>query len=388
MKTRVLFVQYTNPAGFPPIERAARILKHSGREVRLVGADGIGTDPLAARTLRDLDVRLVSRAGRGIVQKLQYARFLLVCAYHILTWRPDWVYASDTFAAPIGVVGRIAGVRVIYHEHDAPTDPSPTVFIRLILRARRMLLGLATILVTPNEERSSAMSAEAGGRTVLTVWNCPSRSEVQGIRHAIPNGALKLVYHGSIVPGRPPIAIVDAMARANDHVELHVTGYETQGSRGYTADIMRRARERGIGDRVFIGGAVPREELLVRASRCDLGLCFMPADNANFNEARMAGASNKAFEYLACGVPIVVSDLPDWRRIFVDREVAWACDPSDVEGMTELLGTASADRLQLRRMGERGRELIIKEWNYETQFAPVVRAMAMSGRDDAGESQS
>jgi hypothetical protein len=35
-------------------------------------------------------------------------------------------------------------------------------------------------------------------------------------------------------------------------------------------------------------------------------------------------------------------------------------------------------------MGERGRQLVVERWNYETQFAPVLRAMngAVNGTTD------
>jgi glycosyltransferase involved in cell wall biosynthesis len=375
-QSRVLFVQYTHPAGFPPIERAARILQSNGWGVRLIGAGGIGTDALAAEARRTLDVRLASRSGRGVVQKLQYARFLLLCAWHVFAWRPDWVYVSDSFATPIGMLAHLTGLRVVYHEHDRPTDESPSRFVRMILGTRRALLMRAGILITPNEERSVALSSEAEGQPVLTIWNCPSLTEVKAPGKRSANGALKLVYHGSIVPGRPPLALLEAMARAAGPVELHVAGYETLGSRGYVNEILRRANECGVGDRVNVSLALPRDELLERASRCDLGLSLMPTRNVNVNESRMAGASNKAFEYLACGIPLIVSDLNDWRRLFVDGGVAWACDPADVASIVQVLDRALKDREKVIRMGERGRELVLREWNYETQFAPVLSAMA------------
>jgi glycosyltransferase involved in cell wall biosynthesis len=156
---------------------------------------------------------------------------------------------------------------------------------------------------------------------------------------------------------------------------LHIAGYETIGARGYVARLLQRAAELGLGDRVTALPAMPREQLLRRAAQCDMGLSLMPATNANSNERRMAGASNKAFEYLASGVPLIVSDLPDWTRLFVDAGVAWACDPDNIDDMVALLDRAIREREQVLQMGRRGRELVRTRWNYETQFAPVLGAM-------------
>jgi glycosyltransferase involved in cell wall biosynthesis len=373
---RVLFVQYTHPAGYPPIERAARILESKGWGVRIVGIGGLGTDALAANSLDGLDVRLVSGAGRGILQKLQYLRFLILCARHALVWRPTWLYVSDSFASPIGLVAAILGGRVVYHEHDSPTAVSPSRVLRIILRARRALLRRAHVVVSPNEERSAALSEAGRGRQVLTAWNCTRLSEVQELRVTRTNRtSIRLVYHGSIVPAKAPLTILDAIARADGVVELIIAGYETIGSQGYVAEIKHRASELGISDKVNVMPAMPRAALLERAASCDIGLSLVPSASRDPNERRMAGASNKAFEYLACGVPLIVSDLDDWRRLFVDRGVAWACEPENVNSIVKLFNRARQRRHELIEMGQRGQELVRSEWNYETQFAPVLQAM-------------
>ncbi|MFL5563194.1 MAG: glycosyltransferase, partial [Gemmatimonadaceae bacterium] len=117
---------------------------------------------------------------------------------------------------------------------------------------------------------------------------------------------------------------------------------------------------------------MPRATLLERAATCDLGLSFMPTTSPNFNEVTMAGASNKAFEYLACGVPILVSDMPDWQRMFVEPGVAFAAAPGDIASLTRILRHAMEHRTELAAMGETGQELIAREWNYETQFGRVL----------------
>jgi glycosyltransferase involved in cell wall biosynthesis len=89
----------------------------------------------------------------------------------------------------------------------------------------------------------------------------------------------------------------------------------------------------------------------------------------------MAGASNKVFEYLSHGVAPLVSDLPDWRSTFVDPGYALACDPSDVRSIAGTLGLALKNRDALRAVAERGYERLCADWNYESQFAPVLEAM-------------
>jgi hypothetical protein len=44
----------------------------------------------------------------------------------------------------------------------------------------------------------------------------------------------------------------------------------------------------------------------------------MPTCSRDRNEQAMSGASNKAFDYLVCGLAVLVSNLPDWRSTFVE----------------------------------------------------------------------
>ena len=376
-RPKVLFVQYAQPAALPPVERAAHVLQEDGWAVRVLGVRGDGTDALADSAFRGIDVRRISRRGTGIVHHVRYLTFLLWSALHVVRWRPDWLYVSDTFATPIGLVARMLGQRVVYHEHDSPHDRDLSRAAAMVHRCRTALLRRASFVVTPNAERSADLGRLASRDDVMTVWNCPLRSEAAPTEPApsSPNGTLRLSYHGSIVPGRPPMSVVEAVARASAPVELHITGYETVGSRGYTAAIVDFARTHGIEHQIRTFPPASRAEILSRLAAADLGLALIPVTHVNPNERWMAGASNKVFEYLSRGVPCLVSDLPEWRRIFVDAGVAIPCNPDDVDSILGALEWALANRDDLRRMGAAGRARILDDWNYEIQFTPVQSTM-------------
>jgi len=89
----------------------------------------------------------------------------------------------------------------------------------------------------------------------------------------------------------------------------------------------------------------------------------------------MAGASNKTFEYLWYGVTPLVSDLPDWDRTFTKPGYALACDPQQVGSISDALRWAARHRSVVRDMAVRGWERLRVDWNYESQFAPVLEAM-------------
>ena len=87
----------------------------------------------------------------------------------------------------------------------------------------------------------------------------------------------------------------------------------------------------------------------------------------------MAGASNKPFDYMAAGLALLVSDLPDWTRMFVEPGFGLACDPADADSISSALGWFIDHPEERRAMAARGRDKIETEWNYDTQFRAVLK---------------
>lgn len=376
-RPKVFFVMHTNPAGYPPIERAAVILRDNGWRVRVLGASGLATDSLDAHRIPGIDTRLVRRAsGPGIGQKLRFAWFVVCATAHVLWWRPDWVYASDLFATPVAWLAMLFRRKVVYHEHDSPGAEPASAFVRALARARTAVLHRAPIVIAPSDARTQRLRSLGAGSRAMTVWNCPLRSEQRERTAAPDHTVLRLIYQGSIVPARLPLALLDAMARARSTVTLEVVGYETSGSHGYIESLRAKAAELGITDRVIFRGAMRHEAMLERTAAADVGVALFPLSGGDFNEQSMAGASNKAFEYLGCGTALLVTDLPDWQALFIARGVAIGCDPTNIESIAAALDKASTNRDLITRMGATGRLLVEELWNYETCFRPVLERMA------------
>src|SRR5690242_17967101 len=176
VKGRILYIQYTDPAAYPPLEHSSRLLAESGWAVRFLGREAYGQ----ARGLEfaghpQIDVRLMPYAAPGVRQKLNYLRYAMWCAYHAFTWRPDWVYASDPLSAPTALlISLVARRRIAYHEHDAPSDRDQTLLMRVCLAARRAVARIAEFCVFPNAARAEVFVTSAGRpRAAEIVRNCP-----------------------------------------------------------------------------------------------------------------------------------------------------------------------------------------------------------------------
>jgi spore maturation protein CgeB len=158
-------------------------------------------------------------------------------------------------------------------------------------------------------------------------------------------------------------------------IRLEFAGYETVGHPGFISKLLERARQRCMGERVKYLGCLQRAESLNACRRAHVGLALLPGQSDDCNERTMTGASNKPFDYMACGLALLVSDLHDWNEMFVGRGYGHACDPADPTNIAAAMQWFFEHRDENRVMGERGRQRVLNGWNYEAQFEPVLQSV-------------
>ncbi len=371
---RVLFIQATEPARYPPLIHASSLMAEAGWDVTFLSAPIEGSRLELPRHPR-IAVRAIPARPSHVMGKAAYARYATAAARLALRLRPDVVYVSDPLGAGPGLLAaRLARARLVYHEHDSP---SPGSLRPSIARARAGAARRAELVIFPNEERARIAQPELGfsADRLRVVWNMPRLAELPAL-HSRPETPFVVYYHGSITPDRLPLAVIEAVRRFCGRARLRIVGYEAPGAAGY----VRRMVELGGGGHpsgvVEFAGQVPgRADLVATAAQAHVGLALIPCHNSNLNLSHLTGASNKPFDYMAAGLALLVSDRPDWRDMFAGPGYARACDPTDPASIAAALAWYLDHPAERQAMGASGRAKIAAEWNYETAFAPVMSAL-------------
>ncbi len=382
MNRSVVYVQYTNPSIYAPLRHSSMMLAEKGFHVYFLATGAFQeADQATMPPHRHICVKKINFCPPGWRQKIHYLFFLLWVFYWVLRWRSQWVYCSDPLSCPIGyALSFLPGVRIIYHEHDSPPLTPNGLLQRLVLYARRRLAKKVTVNVLPNPERQAmfASSLGLGPDKIMLVMNCPPKADVISERKAGAEADFWIAYHGSLVPSRLPTSFFKALSLLPEAIKVKVIGYQTTGHAHYGEALKDLCSKQGMLQRVrWIGFLEERSQMLAECVQCDMGLSLMPKQSADVNEVHMAGASSKTFEYLACGLPVLVSDLPAWKKLFVDPGYGLACDPEDAKDIAEKLLWFYENRDKARAMGEKGRQRIATDWNYEHEFAPLADRMMM-----------
>lgn len=374
-RKRILYVQYTNPGGYPPLEHSSRLLARSGWKVLFLGTGSFGSDSLRFEETSGIRVRKLGFQSPGLRQKFQYLFFCLWCLFWAIRFRPAWIYASDILSCPAALLIKfLCGIPIVYHEHDAPALRKHSYFERLQCACRSACARRARVCVIPNAERARIFSAEHGVTNTRVVWNCPAKEEIAAEREPL-NGAVTLLYHGSIGADLLPITVIDAIAELPEYVSLLVAGYETSGTQGYLSRLVARAAEKGLANRFRYVGTLPRKELLNLCQTADIGLAMFRAIPSNINISHLAGASNKVFDYLACGLPVIVPNSAEWDEVFVRQGCAVSASSESASNLAAIISGLCSNSAELRAMGERGRQQTKQHWNYERQFQPVLELL-------------
>jgi glycosyltransferase involved in cell wall biosynthesis len=377
MGRRILFVQFTDPVAYPPLEHSSHLLASRGWDVVFLGVKGIGIENMQFVPHSGIQVKKIPFMGKGVGQKIQYLTFFWWVLYWTIRWKPHWIYASDPLACPIvWFTQKVIGVKTAYHEHDSPMVRRGQSWVMRQIMAFRIKLGRkADICVLPQQKRLDEF-VMCTQRTKITfcVWNCPRLEEIPEETNREQNGLI-VYYHGSITRARLPPQLIIAASRFHGDVRIVVAGYETLDSSGYLRELNDLAAKNNVPKLIESFGTMPRSRLWRVAARAQVGISLVPNSAEDINLKDMVGASNKTFDYMASGLALLVSRLPDWQTMFVKPGYARACNPDDSDSIECALRWYLDNPVERKQMGLTGKRMIYQAWNYDNMFAPVIEIL-------------
>lgn len=135
----------------------------------------------------------------------------------------------------------------------------------------------------------------------------------------LPENELLLVYQGGLQKGRGLEQLVRAVPFINKGTVVFI------GDGKIKENLIHETRKRGLENRIRFIDKVPLEELHLYTRNAYIG--FQLLNNTCYNH--FSAASNKLFEYMMAGVPVVGCDFPEIKKIIVDEGTGVLVDSSD-----------------------------------------------------------
>jgi glycosyltransferase involved in cell wall biosynthesis len=128
--------------------------------------------------------------------------------------------------------------------------------------------------------------------------------------------------------------------------------------------IKNLVRDLHLEERVRIYPKMPFEELRQYTANVDLGLSLDKPLHLNYT----LSLPNKLFDYIHAGVPVLVSDLPELRRVVNEYHVGWIAPKVEPEVLANEIARALASKEydQMKRNCLTAREKL--NWQQESQI--------------------
>ncbi len=308
---------------------------------------------------------LPSPAIRRLPFRLYRIAFMLKFVKEIAALRPDVVHAHDVAMLLPGVVGaRLVGAQLVYDAHELATSVPyrERVWARLVAVIERVVITRCSAVITVSDGIAARLRDRYALRVTPSVVRNVSALEAGGtggLRRRLGLGAdaLLVLHQGAPAPGRGCEVLLDALTRLPD-VHLAFLG---DPETGYGEQLEASIRERRLQARVSTLPSVPLSRLLANTAEADVGVTLLQDTCENHRLA----LPNKLFEYIAAGVPVIASALPEMQKLVGAYGIGWCVAPDDPAQVAAAIEHALASRAdpELRQRLRRASEAL--SWELE-----------------------
>lgn len=331
-------------------------LAKAGFRVTLISGRGEAmTDGTVRVKIINIPARRVLRMSIGVLRMLKEAIREKAGLYHI----------HDPELIPAGLFLRILGKKVVVDVHEnlpaaIRSRPYMNPFFSgtasLLLRLmEHSTYPLFSALVTARPD----ISARFPRLHPVTLRNFPILPDLDEVEAApMPAGPPGFIFVGGLSPIRgirELILAFDGLAEAR----LWLLGpFESEDFR------MECESLTGWENTRYLGVVGPQQIYpYLKAARAGI-ITFLPFPN------HLTTLATKPFEYMAAGLPVIMSDFPYWRLTFADNAIY--TDPADPSAIRECVLRLLNDDTLSTSMGKRNRELALEEFNWSVEEASLL----------------
>lgn len=194
-----------------------------------------------------------------------------------------------------------------------------------------------------------------------------------------------IVYSGGMSErtGLPVLLnAVELMAKEGVRPKVLMFGY-TDGAT-FVTEFMARAVQKGLKDCFEIRGRVPPIE--VPSLLCQARVGVVPLQPI---PKFLKNIPTKVFEYWACGLPVVASNLPPTRLFLREGEFGHLVDPTDASAFAGALVKLLLDPMRAESMGANARKAVRLRMNAESEQRRLLRLYStILGLEAVGDLES
>jgi glycosyltransferase involved in cell wall biosynthesis len=273
----------------------------------------------------------------------------------------------DPDLIPYGLILKLLGKKIIYDVHeDVPKDILSKEWLGNI-RVRKVvssLFGLfikfSTLLIDRIIAATPSISKSFPEAKTIVLGNAPAMTRIDKIKgETVTKTRIAVVYAGALTKIRGIKEVIEAVGRLDNMVELWLLGWWED--RSYEQECKSLSGWRYV--RYF--GVMTLENTYSIMKQADIGIVNdFPVPNY------IESHPNKAYEYLTCRLPIVMSDFAYWKDIF--GECAVFVNPMDPKDIAEKIKNLVENPECRKKLAWEGRRMIENKYSWESESKKLI----------------
>ncbi len=339
MRQKRIIVSATNDlATDQRLKRHCSTLHEAGYIVVLTGRLLAGSLPIGDRPYPARRVRHIFNRG-----PLFYAEYNIRLFFYLLFRKCDIFHANDLDTLPANFMASLIRRKpLVYDSHELFTEV-PELAGRPVIRKtweiiEKLIFRRLRYIITVNS--SIAREYEKKYRKkIIVIRNLPFKyhpgNNLTSLNFGLPEDQKLIILQGAgINKDRGAEEAVEAMQYIDNAVLV------IAGKGDAVEGLKERVTNSSLASRVFFIPAMPYERLMKLTSLCDCGLSVDKDSNLNYRYS----LPNKLFDYIMAGIPVVVSDLPELRKIVEKYGVGLIIEDFSPKGIAEKINLILSDR--------------------------------------------
>jgi len=277
------------------------------------------------------------------------------------------------------IAAKIRRSPLVYDAHEISSDREGYQSTRwLIHHLENWLVQQVTVMLTTTNARAEFFQKTYQIPKPLVLQNRPRLQIVEPNHTLRQNLALEqpwpiVLYQGGIQPGRGLRNLI-AVATQVENAYFVLMGWGRQ-----EAAIRQLIAEKQLVDRAFIHPAVPLDQLLTYTASANIGIQILRNTCLN----HYTTDSNKLFEYLMAGLPVVASHFPEIKKIVESYQVGFCVDPENVNEIARKINDLIQQKELYQTLQQNAYQAAkILNWEaQETELINVYRALSSDNQN-------
>ena len=302
-----------------------------------------------------------------------YANFIKILFRNIRIDRSDIYVSEDVYTLPIMTILAKFKKKKIYYDcrelypflAGLRNKKIVQMFIRVI---ERIFIKRVDMVITTGPMDAQFIQHYYKITNPIVLRNLPKHKQdiiPVDLREilSIPQDNKILLYQGVIFEGRGISKTIEALPGLD---RVH---FVLLGSGNKRKEYEQLAARLNVSNRVHFMGTVSQSELINYTTSADFGMSLIE----NISLSYYYALPNKMFEYIAAGVPVISSALPQMKDIIDTYKVGWVIniDQNCIEEKLKSIIYADYDKDEMRRILVDASE----ELNWDKEFAKTGNAL-------------